>query len=180
MKLFVISDIHGSLEDLKNAIDAYKKEKGDIILILGDELYHGPRNPIPNSYDPQAVSCILNGLKEKIIAVRGNCDSEVDQMLLEYPIMSDYSTVFWENKRIFMSHGHIYNKDNLPSIGDGDILIYGHTHVPLAEKNQNIFILNPGSITFPKENFQKSYGIFENNSFRVKTFDGKIIKEIIF
>lgn len=180
MKLFVISDIHGSLKDLKNALAAYERENCDTLLILGDELYHGPRNPLPDSYDPRSVSELLNNLKKKIIAVRGNCDSEVDQMMLEYPIMSDYSILFWEQKRIFMSHGHIYNKDTLPPLCEGDILIYGHTHIPVAEKHENIFMLNPGSITFPKENFPKSYGIFENNSFKVKTFDGKTIKEISF
>ncbi len=180
MKLFVISDIHGSLKCLKKAVDSYKKEKGDMILILGDELYHGPRNPIPESYDPKSVASILNGFKEKIFAVRGNCDSEVDQMLLEYPIMSDYSVIFWEGRRIFMTHGHIYNKDSLPPLCRGDILIYGHTHIPLAETHEGIFILNPGSITFPKENYPNSYGIFENNSFKVKTFEGTVIKDINF
>lgn len=179
MKLFVISDIHGSLEYLKKALKAYEEENADIILILGDVLYHGPRNPIPDSYDPSSVATLLNNLKNKIIAVRGNCDSEVDQMLLEYPIMSDFSTVFWNDKRIFITHGHIYNKDNMPNICPGDILIHGHTHIPLAEIHEDIFILNPGSITFPKENFPNSYGIFEKDSFKIKSFEKIIIKEII-
>lgn len=180
MKLFVISDIHGSLEYLEKALEAYESEKADMILILGDILYHGPRNPIPDSYDPQSVSKLLNTLKNKIIAVRGNCDSEVDQMLLEFPIMSDFSNIFWNNRRIFATHGHIYNMKNIPNISHGDILIHGHTHVPTAEIQNDIFILNPGSITFPKENYPKSYGIFEGNSFKVISFDKKIIKELIF
>ncbi len=180
MKLFVISDIHGSLECLKKALNAFEEEQADMILVLGDVLYHGPRNPIPNSYDPQSVAELLNNLKNKIIAVRGNCDSEVDQMLLEYPIMSDFSTVFWNERRIFITHGHLYNKDKLPNICPGDILIHGHTHIPLAEIHQGIFVLNPGSITFPKENYPNTYGIFEDNSFKIKSFDQEIIKDIIF
>jgi len=180
MKIFVISDIHGSLEYLEKALEAYKSEKADMILILGDVLYHGPRNPIPRSYDPQSVAKLLNNLKNKIIAVRGNCDSEVDQMLLEFPIMSDFSNIFWNDKRIFATHGHLYNIKKNPNISPGDILIHGHTHIPLAEINNAIFILNPGSITFPKENYPNSYGIFEGNSFKVISFDSKIIKEIEF
>ncbi|MGL6113964.1 phosphodiesterase [Cetobacterium sp. SF1] len=172
MKIFVMSDIHGSSFYLKKALEAFEKEKADYILILGDELYHGPRNPLPLEYDPKKVVEMLNPLKNKIMAVRGNCDSEVDQMLLQYPIMGDYSTIFWNGKRIYCTHGHIYNKENLPNIDSKDILIYGHTHIPLAEKNsEGIFILNPGSISLPKENNPNSYGIFENNKFSVKKLE---------
>ncbi|MGL5961019.1 MAG: phosphodiesterase, partial [Cetobacterium sp.] len=127
MKIFVISDIHGSSYFLKKALEAFHKEKADQILILGDELYHGPRNPLPIDYNPKEVVEILNKYKEKIIAVRGNCDSEVDQMLLEYPIMSDYSIIFLNGKKIFATHGHIYNEDKMPNLSAGNILIYGHT-----------------------------------------------------
>ena len=172
MKIFVMSDIHGSSFYLKKALEAFEKEKADYILILGDELYHGPRNPLPLEYDPKKVVEMLNPLKNKIMAVRGNCDSEVDQMLLQYPIMGDYSTIFLNGKRIYCTHGHIYNKENLPNIDSEDILIYGHTHIPLAEKNsKNMYILNPGSISLPKENNPNSYGIFENNKFTVKKLE---------
>ncbi|MBC2856793.1 phosphodiesterase [Cetobacterium sp. 2A] len=180
MKIVVISDIHGSVHYLNKALKAFEKEQGDILLILGDELYHGPRNPLPKDYDPKEVAKCLNKLKDKIIAVRGNCDSEVDQMMLEYPIMGDYSTIFWKKKRIFATHGHIYNKENLPPISNGDILIYGHTHIPLAEIKENVYILNPGSISLPKENNKNSYGVFENNSFEIKSLDGEVIKKINF
>nr|WP_307774917.1 phosphodiesterase [uncultured Cetobacterium sp.] len=179
MKIFVISDIHGSSFYLKKALEAFEKERCDYILILGDELYHGPRNPLPEEYDPKKVVELLNPLKNLIVAVRGNCDSEVDQMLLEYPIMGDYSTILWEGKRIFSTHGHIYNKENLPPISKGDILIYGHTHIPLCEENEEgVYILNPGSISLPKGGYENSYGVFEDGKFLVKTLEGEIINSI--
>ncbi|MCJ8342302.1 MAG: phosphodiesterase [Cetobacterium sp.] len=181
MKIFVISDIHGSEYYLKKAIEAFKKENGDYILILGDELYHGPRNPLPKDYNPKGVVEILNPLKNKIMAIRGNCDSEVDQMLLEYLIMGDYTSLFLNEKRIFATHGHIFNKNNMPNIDNGDILIYGHTHIPLAEKIDGKYILNPGSISLPKENNPNSYGIIENNKFSVKRLEnGQTFMEIVF
>ncbi|QBD86061.1 phosphodiesterase, partial [Clostridium tetani] len=178
MKLFFISDIHGSSYYLEKVINIYEKEKADYLVILGDELYHGARNPLPKEYNPKKVAEILNKYKNKIIAVRGNCDSEVDQMVLNYPIMSDYSIILYNNRRLFLTHGHIYNKNNLPTISNGDVFIYGHTHVPLAEKINNIFIINPGSITFPKENTPHCYGVLENNTFIIKTLDGEVFKEI--
>ncbi|BDR64801.1 phosphodiesterase [Clostridium tetani] len=178
MKLFFISDIHGSSYYLEKVINIYEKEKADYLVILGDELYHGARNPLPKEYNPKKVAEILNKYKNKIIAVRGNCDSEVDQMVLNYPIMSDYSIILYNNRRLFLTHGHIYNKNNLPTISNGDVFIYGHTHVPLAKRINNIFIINPGSITFPKENTPHCYGILENNTFKIKTLDGEVFKEI--
>ncbi|MBV1821507.1 phosphodiesterase [Clostridium cochlearium] len=178
MKLFFISDIHGSSYYLEKVINIYKKEKADYLVILGDELYHGARNPLPKEYNPKKVAEVLNTYKNKIIAVRGNCDSEVDQMVLNYPIMSDYSIILYNNRRLFLTHGHIYNKNNLPNISTGDVLIYGHTHVPLTEKINNMFIINPGSITFPKENTPNCYGILEDNTFKIKTLDGEVFKEI--
>ncbi|RXM74497.1 phosphodiesterase [Clostridium tetani] len=180
MKLFFISDIHGSSYYLEKVINIYEKEKADYLVILGDELYHGARNPLPKEYNPKKVAEILNKYKNKIIAVRGNCDSEVDQMVLNYPIMSDYSIILYNNRRLFLTHGHIYNKNNLHTISNGDVFIYGHTHVPLAERINNIFIINPGSITFPKENTPHCYGILENNTFKIKTLDGEVFKEINF
>ena len=178
MKLMFLSDIHGSLHYMKKAIEIYENEKADYIVILGDALYHGPRNPLPKDYSPKEVAEVLNRYKDKIIAVRGNCDSEVDQMMLEYPIMADYAVLLYNTKRIYITHGHIYNKDNLPNICDGDILVYGHTHIPLADKEYGTYILNPGSITLPKENNPNSYGILENNMFEVKDIEGNVIKSI--
>ncbi|HDK7137603.1 TPA: phosphodiesterase [Clostridium botulinum] len=178
MKLFFMSDIHGSAYYLEKALHIFEEEKADYLIILGDELYHGARNPLPKGYDPKKVTEILNSYKDKIIAVRGNCESEVDQMVLNYPIMSDYSIVLYNGKRLFLTHGHIFNKNNMPNISDGDALIYGHTHIPLAEKINNIFVINPGSITFPKENTPHCYGILSDNLFKIKTLEGNTFKEI--
>lgn len=180
MIILTISDIHGSFYYLEKALDTFHKEKADLLLILGDELYHGPRNPLPKDYNPKLVAETLNTYKDKIIAVRGNCDSEVDQMVLDYPITSDLSTIFWNNNKIIATHGHIYNKDNLPPMSSKDILIYGHTHLPLAKVQDDIFILNPGSISLPKEGNPNSYGIFKDNSFKVISFEGDLLKEVSF
>lgn len=178
MKIFVMSDIHGSSYFLKKALEAYKKEEAKYILILGDELYHGPRNPLPLEYNPKEVADILNNYKDKIIAVRGNCDSEVDQMMLQYPILGDYSTIFLKEKRVFVTHGHVYSEENLPNICEGDIFMYGHTHLPVAYEKDGIYRLNPGSISLPKGGNVNSYGILEDNYFCVKSLDGDIIKEL--
>ena len=176
----VISDIHGSLFYLKKVIEIFEKNNYDKILILGDELYHGPRNPLPKEYNPKETAELLNRYKNKIIAVRGNCDSEVDQMVLNFPITADYNMIFWENKKIFMTHGHIYNIDSPLPMEDGDIMIYGHFHIPIIQrKNEKIF-LNPGSISLPKENNPNSFGVFENGSFYIKDMEENILNEIKF
>lgn len=179
MKIFFISDIHGSIDCLNKAMEQFRKEEADYIVVLGDALYHGPRNNIPSSYNPKEVVEVLNTYKDKIIAVRGNCDSEVDQMLIKYPMMCDYSIILHKGKRLFLTHGHIYNRENLPNIGRGDILVHGHTHIPVAEKMENgIIVFNPGSITIPKENNPNSYGVLEGNMLKVKDLEGNIIREI--
>lgn len=178
MKLLVISDIHGSLFYLQKMIEIFEKNSYDKILILGDELYHGPRNPLPKNYSPKEVAELLNRYKNKIIAVRGNCDSEVDQMVLEYPIMSDYNLIFWNNKKIFMTHGHTYNINNPLPMEEGDILIYGHFHIPMINTENKRIFLNPGSISLPKENSENSFGVFEDNYFYIKNLDEKIIDKI--
>ena len=180
MKLFFISDIHGSIDDLNKVLELFEKEGADYLIILGDILYHGPRNPLPSNYNPQDVSKSLNVYKDKIIAIRGNCDSEVDQMLLEFPIMADFSQILLENKRFFLTHGHIYNENILPPLINKDILCHGHTHIPLAEEKNGIIIFNPGSITFPKENNKKSYGLYKENQLFVLDFDGEVIKNYKF
>ena len=180
MKIFFISDIHGSLYYTRKALENFKKENADYIVILGDELYHGARNPLPLEYNPKEVAQLLNGFADKIIAVRGNCDSEVDEMVLDFPMMATYSIILYNNRRLFLTHGHIYNEDNLPKLSEGDVFIYGHTHISKAEKMGNVFIINPGSITFPKDNCPNSYGILEENIFRIKDLSGNVFKEIKF
>lgn len=180
MKLFFISDIHGSIFYLKKAIERFEEEKADQLVILGDILYHGARNPLPSEYNTKEVIVLLNGLAHKIIAVKGNCDSEVDEMVLDFPIMSSYSNVLYNNRRLFITHGHIYNENNMPLLAEGDALIHGHTHVPRADKKGNVYIINPGSITLPKENNPNTYGILEGNIFKIKTLEGNVFKEISF
>jgi len=173
-----MSDIHGSIYFLNRALERFEEEKADYMVILGDELYHGARNPLPLEYNPKKVAEILNSLSDRIIAVRGNCDSEVDEMVIDFPIMATYSTILYDNKRLFLTHGHIYNESNMPKLRDGDVLIYGHTHIPKAEKVGNIYIINPGSITFPKEDNPHTYGVLEGNVFKIKDLDGNVFKEI--
>ncbi|TCT11610.1 hypothetical protein EDC18_1204 [Natranaerovirga pectinivora] len=178
MKLIFFSDIHGSEYYAKKAIEVLKEEKGDYIVLLGDLLYHGPRNDLPKEYNPKGVIELLNANKNNIIAVRGNCDSEVDQMVLKFPMMSDYTIIVNNDKKIFATHGHIYNEANMPQLNEKDILIHGHTHIPVAKEKEGIFILNPGSISLPKENNPSSFGVMTENEFLIKTFDGQIIKQI--
>lgn len=178
MKLFFMSDIHGSAVWLNRALAKVEEEKADYIVILGDLLYHGPRNPLPDEYNPKAVAERLNAYKERIIAVRGNCDAEVDQMLIEFPILSDCAILFHEGRRIYATHGHHFHIDQLPQLSGNDIFIQGHTHVPVAEKRGDVFVLNPGSISLPKENNPQSYGVLEGLDFRIKDFAGNTLKQI--
>jgi putative phosphoesterase len=178
MKLFFISDIHGSLYFTKKVLEIFKEEEADYLVVLGDELYHGARNPLPEQYNPKEVASLLNEFADKIIAIRGNCDSEVDEMVLNFPMAAAYSTILYNNKRIFITHGHIYNENNLPKLKAGDVFVYGHTHIPKAEKVNQIFIINPGSITFPKENNPNSYGVLQNNIFEIRDLNGIILKKI--
>lgn len=177
MKIFFISDIHGSLSNLKEALNCFEKEQADKLVILGDVMYHGPRNPLPDEYKPAEVADLLNKYKKQIVAVRGNCDSEVDQMLIEYPMMETYAIIQLEERALFLSHGHIYNPDELPPLNNGDIFAFGHVHLPIAEKRGDVYIFNPGSIALPKQDNPRSYGIFADNTLCVKTFDGEIVCE---
>lgn len=178
MKLLIISDIHGDAECLSNVIDVFEKEKCDKILILGDILYHGPRNDLPNGYAPKKVISMLNPLAEKIIAVRGNCDAEVDGMVLTFPIMSDYARIIIDGLSIFATHGHKFNTGSTEFLEKNEILLHGHTHILSCSEfgNENLY-LNPGSISLPKENNPKTYMIYENRTFSIIDLDGNIILE---
>lgn len=178
MKLVFISDIHGSITYAERAKEIFNRELGDYLIILGDILYHGPRNPLPEGYAPKDVVEVLNTLADKIVAVRGNCDADVDQMLLSFPMMSDYSIILHEGKRIFITHGHIYNEDNLPNLQEGDVIIHGHTHLLGEKLVDGIIIINPGSITLPKGGNEHSYGVLEGKEFTIKNLDGAIIQKI--
>jgi len=163
LKLIFISDIHGSARAMNFMEKVFGELKPDYIVILGDELYHGPRNPLPNGYDPKETARILNKYSTKIIAVCGNCDAQVDQMMLDYPIMADYSQIVMKERKIFLTHGHIYNPENMPKLNKGDIFVSGHTHIPVLEEKNGIYIINPGSISLPKGDNLPSYAIYEQN-----------------
>lgn len=178
MKLMFISDIHGSYYYLNKTLEAYRNENPDKLILLGDLLYHGPRNDLPKEYAPKKVIPVLNDLKNTIIAVRGNCDAEVDQMVLDFPMMADYATIDVDGHHFFLSHGHLFNEENLPNLNEGDIFVYGHIHRPVAKCENGIYIINPSSISLPKEG-RNSYGIYEDNKFIIKEFDNTIVKEII-
>lgn len=178
MKLFFISDIHGSEYHLKKAMKRYEKEGAEYIVILGDILHHGATNYLSDYYRQEGVIKILNNYSDKIIAVMGNCDSEADVMRLDFPIESIYSNLIYNGKRLFLTHGHVYNENNMVELKEGSVFVYGHTHVLRAEKKENIYFLNPGSITLPRENNPHTYGILEGTLFQIKDLDGNIVKEI--
>ncbi len=178
MKLMFASDIHGSLYYGEKTVEKYREEKADKLILLGDLLYHGPRNDLPKGYEPKGVISLLNGIKNEILAVRGNCEAEVDQMVLEFPVMAEYMIMYIKNRMLFITHGHIFNTSNPPMLKSGDILIHGHTHIQAMEDfgNNNIYI-NPGSVAIPKNGNKPSYMIYENGIFTIKDFDGSCIME---
>ena len=172
MKILIASDIHGDALCAKKLVDEFLRTGADKLLILGDVLYHGPRNELPSGYAPKAVISILNEIKEKILCVRGNCDTEVDQMVLEFPILADYSFVLVDGLEIFVTHGHSFNMNTVKNFSPNTILLHGHTHVPAAEPfgDGNVYV-NPGSTSIPKENSPKSYILYENRVFSYRRLE---------
>ncbi|MGI6107465.1 MAG: phosphodiesterase [Lachnospiraceae bacterium] len=162
MKLLIASDIHGSAYWCAKLEEAVGKENPDRILLLGDLLYHGPRNDLPQGYSPKETAKILNSWKGRVFCVRGNCEAEVDQMMLDFPVLAEYSVILAENRVIFATHGHHYNIDALPPLSPGDILLYGHTHVPLCRKKDGVLCLNPGSVSLPKNGSGHQYLLLED------------------
>ena len=197
MKLMIASDIHGSAFYCEQMLEAYRREGADRLLILGDILYHGPRNDLPEGYAPKEVIAMLNPMKTHLLCVRGNCDTEVDQMVLEFPVMADYCFLelpaggtkdreaepertgdCMETISIFATHGHVYHPNHLPPMKNGDILLNGHTHIPACEEltdtsGNRYRYLNPGSVSIPKEESAHSYMIYENGCFRWKNMQGE-------
>lgn len=177
MKWMIASDIHGSEYYCRELCAAYDREKGDRLLLLGDILYHGPRNDLPRGYNPKKVIELLNARKQDILCVRGNCDTEVDQMVLEFPILADYCVIAEEKQLIYATHGHIFHEDHLPPLHKGDILLHGHTHVPKCVEHEEYTYMNPGSVSIPKEGSWHGYMILENGHFLWKDLDGNIQME---
>lgn len=178
MKLIIASDIHGDIDCTNGLLSVFEKEKADKLVLLGDILYHGPRNDLPAGYNPKKVITALNEIADKIICVRGNCDAEVDQMVLSFHIMDDFRYIEADGLRIFATHGHHYNQDIPPRMSKGEILIHGHTHIPKCERFGDNYCMNPGSISIPKGGYKPSYMIYENRSFVIKDFDGGVIFSI--
>ncbi len=172
MKWMIASDIHGSEYFCRQMLSAYERERADRLLLLGDILYHGPRNDLPKDYAPKKVIELLNARKRDIICVRGNCDTEVDQMVLDFPIMADYCVISEENRLIYATHGHYYNEQNPPPIQQGDILLYGHTHIPRYMECEGYICMNPGSVSIPKEGSWHGYMTLKKGIFVWKDLEG--------
>ncbi|MEG0178523.1 MAG: phosphodiesterase [Oscillospiraceae bacterium] len=171
MKLLIASDLHGSAYYAKELQLAVQTEAADKCVLLGDLLYHGPRNDLPREYDPKSVTKILNDMKDKLFCVRGNCDADVDAMVLDFPMLSDYALILADGYTLFATHGHLYNEENLPPLNKGDVLLNGHTHLRIAENRKDYYFVNPGSVSIPKDGYS-GYTVFENGVFTQKTFDG--------
>lgn len=176
MKWMIASDLHGSAYYCRKMLEAFEREGADRLFLLGDLLYHGPRNDLPREYAPKGVIPLLNGKKEKLLCVRGNCDAEVDQMVLEFPVLADYAVLPVGQRLIYATHGHIYHVKNLPPLAPGDVLLHGHTHVPAwTEFGQGNLYLNPGSVSIPKENSPHSYMTLEGNTMQWKELESSAV-----
>ena len=176
MKWMIASDLHGSAYYCRKMLEAFERERADRLFLLGDLLYHGPRNDLPREYAPKEVIPLLNGKKEKLLCVRGNCDAEVDQMVLEFPVLADYAVLPVGQRLIYATHGHIYHVKNLPPLAPGDVLLHGHTHVPAwIEFGQGNLYLNPGSVSIPKENSPHSYMTLEENTMQWKELESSAV-----
>ena len=175
MKYLIASDIHGSAYWAERLCTAIESEQPDRIVLLGDLLYHGPRNDLPRDYAPKRVIPLLNALADRIIAVRGNCDAEVDQMVLTSPVLADYAVLPVGQRLVYVTHGHVFNLNHLPPLAPGDILLHGHTHVPAWQEfgSGNLY-LNPGSVAIPKENSAHSYMMLTDSGFAWKDLEGSI------
>ena len=175
MSILIASDLHGSACYCRKLLGAWDRERPDRVLLLGDLLYHGPRNDLPEEYDPKAVLSMLNERRDSLLCVRGNCDTEVDQMVLNFPILADYAWIAAEGCSIFATHGHIFNTGHLPPLRAGEILLHGHTHVPAWEDHGTYRYFNPGSVAIPKGDSLPGYMMLENGAFTWKTLEGEVL-----
>jgi len=170
MKLLIASDIHGSAFWCGKLLELYKKEQPDRLILLGDLLYHGPRNDLPKGYAPKEVIEQLSPLAEKILAVRGNCEAEVDQMVLPFPCMADFSQLYAGDTLFYLTHGHHHNPENLPKLPDGTVFLSGHTHVKQDDMVGNVRCMNPGSVSIPKDG-SNSCLIWEDGNFSFRILE---------
>ncbi len=173
MKLILASDLHGSSYYAKKIKEIFLKEQGDMLVLLGDIYYHGPRNPFPKDYAPMQVAEVLNTLKDKLLVIKGNCDSEVDTLISEFDF-TEFSQIFVDGLKITLTHGHKYNKDNMPA-NAGDVMCYGHFHTGFINKVGNTVVANAGSLSLPKDGTAHSYLIIQDNVITLKDIDGNIL-----
>lgn len=177
MKILIASDIHGSLKYCNKLVEQYKKENCEKLILLGDVLYHGPRNDLPEEYNPKGVIALLNEMSEEILAVRGNCEAEVDEMVLDFNVLAEYALLYVKSRLIFLTHGHKFNPQNMPKLKKGDILFNGHTHVSKIEMINNILYVNPGSVSLPKEGTPHGYIILTDDKIIHKNLEGETLSE---
>ena len=177
MKLMIASDLHGSAKYCRLLLEALNRENPDKLLLLGDLLYHGPRNDLPEEYAPKQVIAMLSGVKDKVLCVRGNCDTEVDQMVLPFPILADYCWLYLDGHAVFATHGHHHCEAQPPALQPGDILLCGHTHVPACRVHDQFTYLNPGSVSLPKEHSVHGYLIYEAHRFVWKELSGAVVQD---
>ena len=170
MKLLIASDIHGSAFWCRRLCEIAEAEQPDKLILLGDLLYHGPRNDLPRDYAPKQVIPMLSRYADRILAVRGNCEAEVDQMVLPFPCMADYALLNWDGQDFYLTHGHLWNPDNLPPLAEGTVFLSGHTHVKLDEIRKGIRCLNPGSVSIPKDG-SHSCLIWDNGEFSFRIME---------
>lgn len=175
MKIMFASDIHGSAYYCRKLLERHQIENPEKLILLGDLLYHGPRNDLPEEYAPKQVITMLNEIKNELLCVRGNCEAEVDQMVLEFPVLADYMVMFEAGRMFFITHGHVYNKEHLPMLKKGDILIHGHTHIQAMEDCGDFVYINPGSVSIPKAGNQHSYMMYEDGIFSIRNLNGEEI-----
>jgi len=179
MKWLIASDLHGAAPACRALLAAFRRESADRMLLLGDVLYHGPRNDLPEGYDPKAVIALLNECKDRIYCVRGNCDAEVDQMVLAFPILADYLLLPVGERMIFATHGHVYNETNPPPLRPGDVLLHGHTHVAACETRAGFIYCNPGSVALPKGGAAPGYMTLRDAVLTWKTLaDGAVLRAL--
>jgi len=173
MKWLIASDIHGSAKYTAELLECFEREKADRMLLLGDTLYHGPRNPLPDGHAPMEVAALLNRYADRIYGVRGNCDAEIDQVMLNFPILSDSLLLPVGERLCFVTHGHLFDEEHMPPLHRGDLFLYGHIHVPRLKEVNGVTFLNPGSVSLPKEDSERGYMTLTDTHFVWRTLAGR-------
>ena len=179
MKLMIASDLHGSLTYTQELFKRFEEEGAEKLILLGDLLYHGARNDLPAGYDTKGLTALLNAHKDVILGVRGNCDADIDQMVLEFPMMADYIMALVDGRTWIITHGHLFDENAMIPHAPGTILLHGHTHLKILEERGDFYYLNPGSVSIPKDGDTGSYMVYEDGQFVIKLLDGTVDKELV-